>query len=208
VFGPSTASNPRLALAINKAKRASCPRDAIEAARARGQGLSPTGVKLQAFTEEAMLPSHSIALLIECLTDSKGKTRLEVRNILKGHDANTASTAYLFSKRGHLKFGAVEVDEGRLMECAIDAGAVDVSTSENGGFEVLTEIGDITKVCSKLKDELGLDAENVDIKWLANSSSELPLKDEENDQPQEVRDLVEELRQLSSVRGVYITSIE
>ncbi len=205
MFGPDPFSNPRLALAITKAKRASCPRDTIEAALARGQGLSPQGVKLEAFIEEAMLPSHSLALLIECLTESKGKTRLEVRNTLKDHDANVASTAYLFSKKGLLKFGASQADEEKFMECAIDAGAVDVSTRESGGFEVLSEVSDMTKVCEKLKTNLGLDAEDVDIIWLANSASELPLKDMEKDQPHEVRDLLEKLRQSYSVRGVYIT---
>jgi transcriptional/translational regulatory protein YebC/TACO1 len=203
VFGADPTFNPRLAAAITKAKRASCPKDAIEGALARGQGLSPTGSKLDAFTEEAMLPSHSLAILIECLTDNKNRTRLELRNVLKDHEANLASTAYLFSKRGHLKYNS-GVEEEKLMEAAIDAGALDVATVEDGSFEVLTEVVDISKVCGKIKDDVGVDADDIDVIWVANSNSELPLKDPE-DQPEDVLDLVGELRSLSSVRGVYTT---
>jgi transcriptional/translational regulatory protein YebC/TACO1 len=206
VFGPDQASNPRLSLSITKAKRASCPKDAIDAALARGQGLSPTGTKLEAFTEEAMLPAHGVAVLVDCLSDSKGRTRLEMKNILKDNGASQASTAYLFSKRGHIRAKLEDgVGEDAVMECVIDAGALDVHVEEDG-FELLTEVSDISKVCGRLKQDLDIDADEIDVIWVPNSQSELPMR-EEVEVP-EVQEFLDELRNSSSVRGVYVSKLE
>lgn len=132
-------SNPRLRLAIEKAREANMPKDNIEKAVKRGTG-ELEGVAYEEVTYEAYGPG-GVALLIEALTDNKNRTTAEVRNLLArggGNLAGTGSTAWLFQKKGYLLVDKQAVSEDRLMSLVLEAGAEDLKT-EGSSYEITTD---------------------------------------------------------------------
>lgn len=137
--GPDPASNPRLRLAIEKAKSESCPKDNIDRAIRRGAGESD-GEHYDEVRYEGYGPS-GIAVMVDCLTDNRNRTAAEVRHAFSkygGKLGEDGSVAYLFSYVGLLSYPA-DTDDDALMEAAIEAGARDVVTNDDGSFDVITE---------------------------------------------------------------------
>ena len=163
--GPDPNNNTRLAAAITAAKKAGFPKQSIEAAIARGQGRSSSGAALENITIEAMLP-NAIAAVIECQTDSKLRLLQVLRDMFKDHGANITPTTYLFDRKGKLVFEPCAGASGdELLEHAIEAGALDVETNEDGNIVVLTEPNEITSVAEALTQSLGLKIESTEIIW-------------------------------------------
>jgi YebC/PmpR family DNA-binding regulatory protein len=160
--GGDPEGNPSLALAVQKAKDASMPKDNIERAIAKGTGEGTDADALEAVLYEGYGPG-GVALLVEALTDNRNRTGSDVRHLLAKHGGNLGepgSVGYLFDKRGLLV-----VDSGRYTEddllVAIEAGALDVAVDDDV-FEILTEPGDLTAVRRAL-EEAGVELESAEV---------------------------------------------
>src|SRR6266511_2739463 len=144
--GASPEGNPTLADAIQKAKDNSVPNDTIERAIKRGSG-ELEGQQLELVTYEGYGPG-GVAMLIEALTDNRNRTASAVRHAFAtagGTTAETRSIASLVNRKGPCVIPAEGVDEDRVMEVALEAGAEDVESGEDG-FVVTTAPGDLRKV--------------------------------------------------------------
>ncbi len=132
-------SNPRLRLAIEKAREANMPKDNVEKAVKRGTG-ELEGITYEEVAYEAYGPG-GVALYIEALTDNKNRTTAEVRNILtkrSGNMAGAGATAWLFQKKGYLLVEKATAEEERLMTLVLEAGAEDFK-SDGSSYEIITD---------------------------------------------------------------------
>jgi len=137
--GADPAANPRLRLAIDKAKAASMPRDTIERAIKRGAGEGE-GADFEEVRYEGYGPGGA-AVLVECLTDNRNRTVSDVRYAFAKHGGNLGaegSVAYLFHHSGVLLFPP-GTDEDALTEAALEAEAEDVIRHDDGSLEVITD---------------------------------------------------------------------
>ena len=128
--GGSPDSNPRLRTAIQAAKDQNMPADNITRAIKKGTGELP-GMTYEEITYEGY-GMHGVAILVESTTDNKNRTTSEIRNIFSkynGHLAGAGSVAWLFEKKCFLSVSKSAVDEDRLMEIVLDAGADDMVVS-------------------------------------------------------------------------------
>jgi YebC/PmpR family DNA-binding regulatory protein len=150
--GGDPEGNPRLRLAISKAKDANMPGDTIKKAIQRGTGELP-GVTFEELTLEGYGPG-GVALLLEVTTDNHKRTVAEIRNVLTKHNSTMAeagSVAWQFQKKGLLVIEQGKADEDRLLSIALDAGAEDVKVDEKT-FEVITSAQDFEMVKKALTD--------------------------------------------------------
>jgi len=157
--------NPRLRMALLKARMASMPRDNIERAikKASGEGAA---VSYEDLVYEVYGPS-GVAILIELSTDNRNRTSAEIRAILTRHNGSMATSgavSRLFQKKGQFIIEREAADEDKLMEVAMNAGAEDFK-SEPEGYEIITEPGDF-EVVSKALDEAGITCANASITQL------------------------------------------
>jgi len=144
--GGDPASNPRLRLAIDKAKAQSMPKENIERAIKRGSG-ELDGASYEEVTYEGYGPG-GVAVMVECLTDNRNRTVAEVRHAFSRSGGNLGadgSVAYLFNQVGLICFEP-GTDENRLMAAAIEAGAEDVVSNDDGSLDVLTEPAEFSRV--------------------------------------------------------------
>ena len=161
---------------VTNAKKAGFAKASIESAIARGQGISATGATLENLTIEAMMPP-AIAAVIECQTDSKARTLHEIRDVLKYFGANTTPTAFMFDRKGKIVFAKTEaIDDEKILEQAIEAGALDVEIDEDGKTVViLTEPNQTTAVTEALMSALKLKVESSDIVWDPKEDSKVSM---------------------------------
>jgi YebC/PmpR family DNA-binding regulatory protein len=160
--GGDPEGNSTLALAIQKARDASMPKDNIERAIAKGTGEGADNEQLESILYEAYGPG-GVALLIEAVTDNRNRTGSEVRHLLSKNGGNLGepgSVSYLFDKRGVIVVDASRYGEDDLMP-AIDAGAEDISLDEDV-YEVITEPSDLGAAREALT-EAGVDIESADL---------------------------------------------
>ena len=154
--------NPALALAIQKAKDASMPKDNIERAIAKGTGEGVDAERIETVVYEGYAPG-GVALLIEALTDNRNRTGADVRHLLTKHGGSLGepcSVYYLVDKQGVIVVDAQRYDEDDLIP-AIDAGALDISLDEDV-FEVITEPSDLVGVREALAGA-GVEVESADL---------------------------------------------
>jgi len=174
--GGDIASNPRLRLAVDKAKGQSMPKDNIDRAIKRGSG-DADGDDFQEIRYEGYGPGGS-AVMVDCLTDNLNRTVAEVRHAFSkfgGNLGTDGSVNYLFNHVGQLMFTS-DNDEDVIMEAAIDAGAEDVIVDDNDqSIEVLTEPTDFEEVRDKII-AAGLQPENAELTMRASTSAELDAK--------------------------------
>ena len=127
IGGGKPEANPRLRLAIIKARDANLPRDALEKAIKRGTG-ELEGVSYEDMVVEGYGPG-GVAILVEGLTDNKNRSSAELRSIftrMGGNLAGACSVSWIFQKKGVIAINAIKVSEDRLMEIVLDAGAEDL----------------------------------------------------------------------------------
>ena len=189
--------NPALALAIQKARDASMPKDNIERAVGKGTGEGVDADRIETVVYEAYGPG-GVALLIEALTDNRNRTGAEVRHLLGkygGSLGEPGSVSYLFEKRGVIVVDASRYDEEDLIP-AIDAGALDIAVDEDV-LEVITEPGDLVRVRDALTDA-GVDVEGAEISQ--RPMARVPV--DEADATRLIR-LIDELEESDDVTAVH-----
>ena len=167
-------SNPALRLAIEKANAANMPKDNIERAVKKATG-DLDGVNYEELKYEGYAPG-GVAVLVECLTDNRNRTVAEVRHAFSKHGGNLGtdgSVAYLFSKIGVLNF-APGTPEMEVMEVALEAGADDVVTEDDGSLEVITTPEAYSDVVAAMK-AADLKPENSEITMRASLQVELDV---------------------------------
>ena len=140
--------NPRLRLAIEKAKEVNMPQDNVKRAIMKGTGELP-GVSYEEFTYEGYGPA-GVAVLIEVLTDNKNRTVPEIRHIMSKHSGNLGEAgcvAWMFEKKGYILVEKSKVDEEALMAVALDAGAEDMKNDpKEDNYEIITAPEDLNRV--------------------------------------------------------------
>ena len=154
--------NPALALAVQKAKDASMPKDNIERAIAKGTGADADAAAIESVVYEGYGPG-GVAVLVEALTDNRNRTGSEVRHIFSKHNGNLGepgSVAWIFEKKGSIVVDATRYSEDDLI-VAIDAGAEDVIEDE-GVYEVVTGVGEFSAVRKALEDA-GVELESAEM---------------------------------------------
>jgi YebC/PmpR family DNA-binding regulatory protein len=160
--GGDVEGNPSLALAVQKARDASMPKDNIERAIAKGTGAGTDADQIETVIYEGYGPG-GVALLIEALTDNRNRTSADIRHAFSkygGSLGEPGSVSYLFDKRGVIVVDASRYDEDDLI-AAIDAGAEDIARDEDV-FEVITAPGDIQAVREALEHS-GVEIERADV---------------------------------------------
>jgi len=195
--GGDADANPRLRTAIDKALAANMNKDVIERAIKRGTG-DLDGVNYEEVRYEGYAPG-GIAVLVECATDNKNRTVGEVRHAFTKHGGNLGtdgSVAYLFNKVGIIRFPC-EKNEEQIMEVAVDAGAQDIITEEDGGIEVVTSVEAFHSVQASLADN-GLLSEEADL--VQRATTEIALNDDDGIK---VLKLLDALDDLDDVQEVY-----
>ncbi|MCY4358319.1 MAG: YebC/PmpR family DNA-binding transcriptional regulator [Gammaproteobacteria bacterium] len=195
--GGNPTDNPRLRAVVDKALGANMTRDTIERAIARGAGTAESE-NLEELVYEGYGPG-GVALLLEALTDNRNRTVAEVRhgfNKYGGSLGTSGSVAYLFRRTGVISFTA-ETEEEALIEVALEAGADDVVSNEDGSFEVMTTLETFGATQDALKAS-GLDSERAEMTMLAATEVELDLGTARN-----LLTLVEHLEDLEDVQNVY-----
>ncbi len=154
--------NPSLALAVQKAKDASMPKDNIERAIAKGTGAGADASALETVVYEGYGPG-GVALLIEAVTDNRNRTGSEVRHLLSKHGGSLGepgSVAYNFDKKGTIVVDGDRYGEDDLM-VAIEAGAEDISVDDDV-YEIVTEPSDLTMVRAAL-EEAGIELQTAEV---------------------------------------------
>jgi YebC/PmpR family DNA-binding regulatory protein len=195
--GGDVDGNPSLALAVQKAKDASMPKDNIERAIAKGTGEGGDADALEAVTYEGY-GAAGVAILVEATTDNRNRTGSEVRHTFSKHNGNLGepgSVAYLFDKKGVVVVDSARYSEDDLM-VAIDAGAEDIGTDDDM-FEITCEPGDLAAVRAAL-DEAGIEVESAEVAQLPKTRVEL---DEEG--ATKLMRLIDGLEDLDDVDAVH-----
>ncbi len=195
--GGDIATNPRLRLAIDKAKDSNMPNDNVQRAIQRGTG-SLEGVNYEEIRYEGY-GFNGAAVIVDCLTDNRTRTVAEVRHAFTKNGGNMGtegSVAFLFKHCGQMLF-APGTSEDQLMEVALDAGAEDVITHDDGSLEVLSPVADFSKVQDALT-KAGLKAELATVAM--RPETEISL---EGDQAESMQKLLDALENLDDVQEVF-----
>jgi YebC/PmpR family DNA-binding regulatory protein len=160
--GGDVDGNPALALAVQKAKDASMPKDNIERAIAKGTGADKDAEAFETIAYEGYGPG-GVAMLVEATTDNRNRTGSDVRHLFTKHNGNLGepgSVSYLFDKKGLIVVDASRYSEEDLMP-AIEAGAEDIAVDDDV-IEVITDPSDLTAVRAAL-EEAGIEFETAEI---------------------------------------------
>jgi YebC/PmpR family DNA-binding regulatory protein len=155
--------NPSLALAVQKARDASMPKDNIERAIAKGTGAGADTAALETMLYEGYGPG-GVALLIEAVTDNRNRTGADVRHALSkanGALGEPGSVAYNFDKKGVIVVDGERYSEDDLL-VAIDAGAEDIAREDGEAWEIVTEPADLTAVRAAL-EAAEIEIENAEV---------------------------------------------
>ena len=195
--GGNPADNPRLRLALDKALTANMTRDTIDRAIARGAG-STENDNMEELSYEGYGPG-GVAVFVEAMTDNRNRTAADVRHAFtkcNGSLGTDGSVAYLFERKGQLHF-APGLNEDALMEAALEAGADDVITHEDGSIEILTGFADFIAVNEAL-NKAGFKPENAEVAMIPSTSAPLDLET-----AQKVLKLIDMLEDLDDVQNVY-----
>ena len=199
--GGDVSANPRLRLAIEKAKAANMPADTIkrnvDKATGNLEGVSYEEIRYEGYG------INGAAVMVDCLTDNKVRTVAEVRHAFAKNGGNMGtdgSVAFLFKHCGQLLF-APGIDETRLMDAAIEAGAEDVVTNEDGSIEVITPPNDFAQVKESL-EQAGFKPEFSDVTM--KPENEVDFTGEEAIKMQKLLDALESL---DDVQEVYTTAV-
>jgi YebC/PmpR family DNA-binding regulatory protein len=194
--GGDVSANPRLRLAIEKAKAANMPADTIKRNVDKATG-NLEGVSY----EEIRYEGYGIggaAIMVDTMTDNRVRTVAEMRHALSKNGGNLGtegSVAFQFKHCGQLIF-APGTSEDRVMEVALEAGAEDVLTDEDGAIEVLTTPADFEAVKNAL-ETAGLVAEMAEITWRAENS--VSLSGDDAAKMQKLLDILEDLDDVQNV---------
>jgi len=198
--GSDSGANPRLRLAVEKAAEANMPKDNVQRAIARGAG------ELEgANYEEVRYEGYGIngaAIIVDCMTDNRVRTVAEVRHAFSkfgGNMGTEGSVAFMFKHCGQFYF-APGTNEDALMEVALDAGAEDILTDDEGGIEVLCQPNDFSKVKDVL-EKAGFKAEMAEIIMKPDAETEF-----EGDDAIKMQKLLDALENIDDVQEIYTSA--
>jgi len=195
--GGDVAANPRLRLAVDKALAANMTRDTIERAIKRGTGEGDD-TNYDEIRYEGYGPAGT-AIMVDCLTDNRNRTVSEVRHAFTkagGNLGTDGSVAYMFARTGMLLYPAGS-DEEAILEAALEAGAEDVMTNEDGSVDVITSYEDFMVV----KDAMtaaGFAPEQAEVIEKAANLINVELADAEK-----IMRLIDTLEDLDDVQDVH-----
>lgn len=194
---PDPDSNPRLRLAVDRALAVNMPKDNIERAIKRASGQDDNAV-YEELRYEGYGPNGA-AIMVEAMTDNRNRTVSEVRHAFSKHGGNMGtdgSVAFLFSHAGVIMFEP-GTDEDHVMELALEAGAEDVITNDDGSIEVLTTPDDYIQVRDALVDG-GLEPADNEVTMRPATTVSLSADD-----AVKMVKLLERLEDLDDVQRVY-----
>ena len=197
--GGEPADNPRLRAAVDKALGQNMTRDTIDRAIKRGAG-GDDDANMEEITYEGY-GKGGVAVLVETMTDNVNRTVAEVRHAFSkfaGNLGTSGSVAFLFTKRGEIFFGPGGVDEDKLMEVALEAGAEDVEENDDGSFLVITtpdrQFGDVIDALR----EAGLEFADAEVTMHPSTEAEMDA-----DTAETVQKMIDMLEDLDDVQNVY-----
>jgi len=195
--GGDPSANPRLRLAIDKALAGNMPKDTIERAVKKGSGALE-GENYEEMRYEGYGP-NGVAIMVDCLTDNRNRTVSEVRHAFSKHGGNLGtdgSVAYLFTHSGVISYPQGS-NEDKIMDVALDAGAVDIINNDDGSIDVITEVADFSAVQQAL-EAAELNVVQAEITMRASTNIALDL-----DEAQKMIKLFNGLEDLDDVQNVY-----
>jgi YebC/PmpR family DNA-binding regulatory protein len=199
--GADPSMNPRLRLAIDKAYSQNMPKDTIERAAKRGAG-DLEGVNY----EEIRYEGYGIggaAVIVDCMTDNRVRTVADVRHAFSKYGGNLGtdgSVAFLFKHCGQLVF-APGTNEDDLMEAALEAGADDIVTNDDGSIEVVTGPYDFVTIKDALA-KAGFTPEFAEVTMKASTEVEMA-----GDDAARMQKLIDALEALDDVQDVYTSAV-
>jgi YebC/PmpR family DNA-binding regulatory protein len=194
-------SNPRLRLAVDKAREANMTKDSVQSAIKRGSG-SLEGVSYEEARYEGYGPGGA-AILVDCLTDNRTRTVAEVRHAFTKNGGNLGSdgsVAYLFKHCGQFVF-APGTSEDRVVDTGLEAGAEDVVKNDDGSIELTCAPGDFVGVKAAL-EKAGLKPELAEITMKPSTEAALG-----RGEAARMRQLLDALENLDDVQDVYTTAV-
>ncbi len=189
--------NPRLRAIMDKALTANMKKDTIEKAIARGTGDGDDG-HYEEVTYEGY-GAGGVAVLVECMTDNRNRTVAEVRHAFSKRGGNLGtdgSVAYLFSRVGQISFES-GVDEDALLDVALELGADDLVTNDDGSLDVLTPWEDFSRIKDAI-EAAGFTPTAAEVTMLPATTVELDL-----DGAETLLGLIDMLEDLDDVQNVY-----
>ena len=199
--GPDAATNPRLRLALDKGTDANMPKDTMTRAIQRGAG-GADGVSYDEIRYEGY-GINGAAIIVDTMTDNRTRTVAEVRHAFSKYGGNLGqegSVAFMFKHCGQFLF-APGTDENKVMDIALEAGAEDVITDEEGGLEVLCAPADFATVKAAF-DATGMKAEMAEI--IMKPTTETLF---EGDDAVKMQKLLDALENLDDVQEVYTNAV-
>ncbi len=192
---PDPEKNPRLRLAVKEAKASSVPKDVIERAIKKSQGGDAE--TYEEIRYEGYGPG-GVALIVEAMTDNRNRTASNVRSTFTKHGGNlgeTGSVAFMFDRMGQVIYPASVGDADAVMEAAIEAGADDVESGEDGHV-IWCDFTELAEVSNALEASLG-EAESTKLVWRPQTTTELDL-----DGMQKLMKLIDALEDDDDVQSV------
>lgn len=197
--GPDPAGNARLRMAIDAAKKISCPNDTIERAIKKGAGLLDDGKIIEEVVYEGYGP-HGVGVIVECQTDNKHRTAPDIRHAFKTHEGNmgeSGSVAWMFDHVGYIvaaKPGDFDPDEE-----AIEAGANEVSKNDDGSFDFYTAHDELDAVRDALTKR-GWKVTTAELSYKAKLPTTLT-----EDQRKEVEEFLSYLEDMDDTHRIHAT---
>ncbi len=170
---PDPDKNPRLRLAVKEAKANSMPKDNIERAISKATGGGAEDY--EEIRYEGYGPG-GVAIIVEAMTDNRNRTASNVRSTFAKYGGNlgeTGSVGFMFDRMGQILYPASAGDADRVIEAAIEAGATDVESGEDGHV-IWCEFSDLAEVSNHLEEALG-EAESTRLVWKPQTVTELDL---------------------------------
>lgn len=195
--GDDVGANPRLRAAVDKGLANNMTRDTIDRAIKRGAGSNEAD-NMEEIRYEGYGPG-GVAVMVDCLSDNRNRTVAEVRHAFSkfgGNLGTDGSVAYLFTQRGLLSFASGS-DEEQIMDAALEAGAEDVVSNEDGSIDVMTEPEQFQAVKDAMAAS-GLTADTAEVTMIAATDVELDAKHAET-----MLKLLDMLEDCDDVQNVY-----
>jgi YebC/PmpR family DNA-binding regulatory protein len=195
--GGNPDTNPRLRTAIQKAKDSNMPTDNIERAIKKGTGELP-GVTYEEVTYEGYGPG-GVAILVEVVTDNKNRASSEICSIFAkkgGNMAGAGAVSWIFEKKGFFVVNKKAIDENRLMDIVLEAGAEDMTT-EDDNYEIKCSQADFDKV-KKALDANKIKTESAEITMIPKNTIALA-----GEEAKQVLGLVDAIEEHEDVQNVY-----
>jgi YebC/PmpR family DNA-binding regulatory protein len=195
--GGDPEGNPRLRVAIQAAKAQNMPKDNIARAIKKGTG-ELAGTSYEEYNYEAYGPG-GVALMMNCLTDNKNRTIADIKHIFERHGGNLGEpgcVSWIFEKKGLFVFEKNSVEEEKLLDLALEAGAEDIKEGDTQ-FEVLTDPADFESLKKAFDDE-GLSYSLAEISMIPQNTVKLDGRDAER-----VLSLLEALEENDDISHVY-----